>query len=224
MTTVPEELQLEDLTWALSKVRRYTGHTMDTEGYSVAQHSLVVMCFMWMSPNPETRTFALEGLFHDLQEAITNDMSTPMKRCLTEFGPVEDRLQALIAKKFGLVHPDPPCVKVADLQALRLEMNSLIPGGVLHLEPKLREFVGQLPAIEVTPGLRTIFEMSAHEANQALLFHMDELSRRRGLDYGLDPRQMKSPLARELARFETPTLAPRPITPGQKTNHECLAR
>lgn len=55
---------------ALGQLNRWTGHC--TDGFSVAQHSVIVSYLV-------TPHLALEGLFHDAPEFVLGDISTPVK-------------------------------------------------------------------------------------------------------------------------------------------------
>lgn len=91
----PEDSKIDicDIAWSLSHLNRYNGHSMVP--YNVAQHSVHVSRLV----KPEN---ALYGLLHDAQEAYVGDMSAPLKTLFPEYRDLEDRIQALVYKKFGL--------------------------------------------------------------------------------------------------------------------------
>ncbi len=120
----PDEVRIEDIAHALSRICRYGGHCLDW--YSVAQHSLMVSELV----PPD---LALHGLLHDAEEAYTGDMIRPIKHGLREetsaFDDMADRLTATIARVFGLsplTSREAQYVKDADNRALSTERRDLV--------------------------------------------------------------------------------------------------
>ena len=119
----PEQIDIIDITYALSKLCRFNGHT--SSFYSVAQHSVHVCHLV---PNEHK----LAALLHDATEAYIGDMVSPLKAMIPQFREIEHHLWCLIADKFGVdreLHPD---IKRADLIALATEKRDLMP---FHPEP-----------------------------------------------------------------------------------------
>lgn len=116
----PEQVNIEDIAHALSMLCRWTGHTRFH--YSVAQHS-------WYCSQLVTPEFALSALLHDSSEAYLGDMNRPLKH-YTEAGrayhEVEEKVEAVIFKKFGVPFPLPEVVKVIDTQMLYAEKAQII--------------------------------------------------------------------------------------------------
>ena len=112
----PEEVFIEDIAGALSKICRYGGHCK--RFYSVAEHSVLVS----LNVPPE---FALWGLLHDAAEAYIGDMVRPLKRDMPEFQAVEARLMAVITGVFGLPLSEPAIVKEIDDRLLMREKELL---------------------------------------------------------------------------------------------------
>jgi hypothetical protein len=112
------EIDIQDIAVALSNTCRYGGHTVDF--YSVAQHSVLASRLV---PHED----ALAALMHDAAEAYTGDVVKPLKRLLPEFAAIETRIEAAIARKFGLAYPWPESVKRADLMLLKRERIDLMP-------------------------------------------------------------------------------------------------
>lgn len=109
----PEAIDIEDIAWSLSQMLRFNGHTRFA--YSVAAHSIGVS---YLVPAED----AFEGLMHDAAEAYVGDVVRPLKKLLGRaFGDLEDRIEQIIAAKFGLRWPWPPSVKVADMRMLAAE-------------------------------------------------------------------------------------------------------
>lgn len=121
----PEMVVIDDIAVSLARLPRFLGHTF--QPYNVAQHSLLVsnLC-------PE---FPLEALLHDAHEAYVGDLTRPCKRLLETYAPgvwkgLEERIQAAIEKRFGLLH----CasvgeIKFADDALLVTEARDLLPRG-----------------------------------------------------------------------------------------------
>lgn len=87
-----EEIEIEDIAQALSKLCRFNGHTK--QFYSVAQHSCLVASQYKKDP--------LSGLLHDASEAYMGDCIRPVKYMLKEWLIYEDQLQSVINDKFDL--------------------------------------------------------------------------------------------------------------------------
>lgn len=144
----PRDFRILDIAESLGKLARFTGHTQ--HHHSVAQHSILVSILL------EGTGFEMEGLMHDAAESVTGDVSTPMKRAITEMiyrltGEHDvDPIKAItvpidiaIAKQFGLLYPRPPAVKAADLEAMTLERRQLMlpaSGVAWSTDVKARDF------------------------------------------------------------------------------------
>ncbi len=120
----PDEVRIEDIAHALSRVCRYGGHCLDW--YSVAQHSLMVSTLV----PPD---LALHGLLHDAEEAYTGDMIRPIKHGLREdtsaFDEMADRITQAIWAAFNLSRPTQRewnWIKDADNIALSTERRDLV--------------------------------------------------------------------------------------------------
>ena len=108
----------------LSRLPRFTAHSRWR--YSVAQHSVLV------SRRFDTRSLRLVGLIHDVPEAFINDISSPVKHWLRDFGGtdalnvLEDRIWEWVAKQHLI---DPwmiEKIKQEDLAALATEARDLM--------------------------------------------------------------------------------------------------
>lgn len=131
----PEEVEVEDIARALSRLCRFTGHTR--EFYSVAQHSCLVADFLdrkWRD-----KALAFEGLIHDAAEAYLGDISRPLKGFLyldlpfvmrdQQIGEAEDLLLAVIRRALGATAPElsrRALVKQADEVLLATEARDLM--------------------------------------------------------------------------------------------------
>jgi hypothetical protein len=75
----PESVFFDDIAYALSNICRFTGHT--SPFYSVGEHAYNMSYLVGDDPY-----VCMAALHHDDSEAITNDISAPMKRAFTRLG------------------------------------------------------------------------------------------------------------------------------------------
>ncbi|MBR3515758.1 MAG: phosphohydrolase [Lachnospiraceae bacterium] len=94
----PEEalIDIKDIAHSLSLVCRGNGHVKHF--YSVAQHSIA--CAREAQARGYSDTVVLACLLHDASEAYLSDVTRPVKKDLTYYLEVEDRLQHLIWRHF----------------------------------------------------------------------------------------------------------------------------
>jgi uncharacterized protein len=112
----PNDISIEDIADALSKICRFGGHC--DPFYSVAQHSVLVAANM-------PRAGALEGLLHDASEAYLGDVVAPLKHQpeLAGYRKLEARMMEAISVRFGLgMEHWHPHIKVADARAYVTEV------------------------------------------------------------------------------------------------------
>jgi hypothetical protein len=101
----PEDVDVTDIAYALSKICRYGGHCLDF--YSVAEHSVLVA---QAAPKP----LRIKALLHDATEAYLGDVIRPLKRFIPGYAEMEARVAAAIAAHFGLENLHDPIVKEID--------------------------------------------------------------------------------------------------------------
>jgi hypothetical protein len=101
----PEEIHIEDIAAALSKLCRYGGHCK--RFYSVAEHSVLMA-------RAAPDGLHLAALLHDASEAYLSDVIRPIKAHLTNYRTIETELERAIAKRFCIAHPMPAGVKALD--------------------------------------------------------------------------------------------------------------
>lgn len=145
----PEEIHIEDIATALSKLCRFGGHCKSF--YSVAEHCALASEFV-------PTGIALEALLHDAAEAYLSDIPRPLKR-LPEFAAyraAETKLEQAIAARFGLVYPWPEEVKKIDDRLLHTEAGQLMPSAI-WVRPEL-----------VLPGV-TIRGLEPEEARRVFI-------------------------------------------------------
>ncbi len=99
----PLDVEIEDIALGLSRVARWNGQTSGAHGFSVAQHSLLVVDLVVARTPHLPRSAGLAALLHDGSEYVTSDLITPFKNALGgEYREVEARLRAAIHLRFGL--------------------------------------------------------------------------------------------------------------------------
>jgi hypothetical protein len=91
-----EEINIEDIAGALSKLCRFGGHCLHF--LSVAEHSVHVASHV-STPNK------LAALLHDASEAYLVDIPRPIKRHLEEYNIYEKKIMKQIAAKFDFEWP-----------------------------------------------------------------------------------------------------------------------
>lgn len=114
-----EDINIEDIAHSLSQLCRFNGSS--SSFYSVAQHSVIVS----QNCNPAS---ALHGLLHDCSEGLgLGDIVSPLKQIpeFEFFRKIENNIQSMVYRKFGLEPIEPPDVKLADLRTLATEAQNL---------------------------------------------------------------------------------------------------
>jgi hypothetical protein len=102
----PEEIFIEDIAAALSKLCRYGGHCHTF--YSVAEHSVLIA-------EKAPPGMKLAALLHDATEGYVSDVIRPIKPYLTNYVEIEADLAEAIGTRFGVkLHPLPDEIKRLD--------------------------------------------------------------------------------------------------------------
>ena len=91
-----EDILVDDIAHALSLMSRANGHF--PEFYSVAQHS--IFCCEEAIERGYSNRVALACLLHDASEAYMADIIRPVKKHLSEYLEIEEKLQTFIYKNF----------------------------------------------------------------------------------------------------------------------------
>ena len=91
-----ENILIDDIAHALSLMARANGHF--PEFYSVAQHS--IFCCEEAIARGYSNRVALACLLHDASEAYMADIIRPVKKHLSEYLEIEEKLQAFIYRNF----------------------------------------------------------------------------------------------------------------------------
>jgi uncharacterized protein len=116
---------IEVIAHALSNLCRFNGHGLF---YSVAQHSVLASQLVHSG-------WRMGALMHDAAEAFIGDVTRGLKHMpeMALYRRIEDRVEADIARRFGLVWPWPPEVKDADNFALAVERRDIMPATPDHI-------------------------------------------------------------------------------------------
>lgn len=101
-----DQLRIEDIAAALSKLNRFAGHT--TRFYGVGEHSVLVAMRVWQICTEHGVTdhlrvlITLAALLHDATEAYMVDIPRPLKRLpgMAAYRQMEAELEALVRIKF----------------------------------------------------------------------------------------------------------------------------
>jgi uncharacterized protein len=162
----PSTIVIGDIAWALSRMPRFSGHTIPYIPYSVAQHCIRVAHEL----APHGPRVQLHGLLHDAAEAYINDLPSPVKH-IPEIHAVikklEDNLMLTIYRSLEI---DPPTeeeeriVKIADKTQQAVEAyNFMYSRGKDWNLPevsfkKLQEFEQPLTSVESYDKFLFFFE------------------------------------------------------------------
>ncbi len=109
LTPKLEDIHFIDIAAPLARVCRYSGHCL--RFYSVAEH-----CVLASRIAPDQ--LRLTMLMHDASEAYLTDMPRPIKGHIKGYYEAEEKLAAMIAERFGTIHPLPEEVKRIDAAML----------------------------------------------------------------------------------------------------------
>lgn len=99
LTPNPDQIDINDIAWALSRMPRFAGHTIPYIPYSVAQHSIQVMKELHNnhSANYNHDLMGFHGLMHDTAEAYIGDIPSPIKH-IPEFHEKIEEIESKILK------------------------------------------------------------------------------------------------------------------------------
>lgn len=183
----PLDVEIEDVALGLSRVARWNGQTVGDHGFSVAQHSLLVVDLIGAEAPPGLR---LAGLLHDASEYVTSDLITPFKAAIGQaYKALEKRVEAAVFLRFGLP-ANPPAqwmrqIKAADRIAAFMEATQL--AGFTEVEARrIFGFRGEVPAIRLVAQAPEV----AREAYLKRFRALERLIKVRGL--GL-PDRVRAP-------------------------------
>lgn len=122
-----ENVRIEDIAHALSLTCRGGGQIRWF--FSVAQHS--VNCAREAKARGGTAREVLACLLHDASEAYIADIIRPVKPFLTNYYDIEDKIMAVIRRRFGLgelTEEETVFWKTIDDDLLSHELVTMLPG------------------------------------------------------------------------------------------------
>jgi 5'-deoxynucleotidase YfbR-like HD superfamily hydrolase len=171
----PDTILITDIAWALSRMPRFSGHSIPYIPYSVAQHCIQVAKEL----APHGVRIQLLGLMHDSAEAYINDLPSPVKH-IPEIHAVisklEDRLMNAIYEKMKI---DPPneeestIIKIADKNQQAIEAYNFMysRGSDWNLPTvdfkELQEFEQPLTSIQAYDKFLEFFQILFKKVNDS---------------------------------------------------------
>lgn len=125
LSPAPETIFPVDIAIGLSRQCRFGGHTK--KFYSVAEHSMQCLEMALFEYN-HLPYLPLKVLLHDAHEFILGDVPTPLKKLLTEYEYIAQRLQNTIHYRFGVkITPDEEkAIKEIDKKVLEWEWQNKV--------------------------------------------------------------------------------------------------
>lgn len=107
----PNDIVIEDIAWALSRMPRFSGHSIPYVPYSVAQHCIQVAEEL----KEHGPGIQLLGLLHDAAEAYINDLPSPVKH-IPEIHVVIKKLEdSLMDAIYTSLKIDPPTLEEEEI-------------------------------------------------------------------------------------------------------------
>lgn len=134
LTPDPQQILIDDIAWALSRMPQFNGHTRDLRPLSMASHALWVASYCWDSTH--NHLTALHALLQHANRAYVGDLPQGIKHLPTlrpHIHMMEQRLQQAIYRSFGLSAPGAEVQSLiahADAQAIAIEaQHTMLTGG-----------------------------------------------------------------------------------------------
>lgn len=162
----PATIEITDIAWALSRMPRFSGHSIPYIPYSVAQHCVQVAREL----GPYGPRMQLHGLLHDAAEAYIDDLPSPVKH-IPEIHAVikqlEDKLMRAIYIALDVELPteeEEKIVKIADKNQQAVEAYNFMysRGSDWNLPDvsfkKLQEFEQPLTSVQAYDKFLFFFE------------------------------------------------------------------
>jgi hypothetical protein len=96
---IPEMVCLEDVAHHLTKICRFGGALDLNSHYSVAQHSIEILMYMYENGERDTKLLSV-ALLHDASEAYLGDVISPVKELIPQYKTLEKRILKVILEKY----------------------------------------------------------------------------------------------------------------------------
>ena len=170
----PSSIEITDIAWALSRLPRFSGHSIPYIPYSVAQHCIQVAKDL----APYGPKLQMYGLLHDAAEAYINDLPSPVKH-LPEIHAVisklEDMLMLTIYEALGIETPteeEYSIVKIADKHQQAVEAYNFMYSRCSDWNlpkvnfKKLQEFEDPMTSIQAYDFFLEFYEFLKAEINK----------------------------------------------------------
>ncbi len=136
---------IEDIAHSLSNQCRWSGHTLFH--YSVAQH--LCYCCDAAYEKYQSDQWAYECLMHDAPESVMVDLPRPLKRILSGYTELNDRIETFFGKKFHYTHPMPKEVQLIDDAMLITEYQQVVDAVSQSHHPTFTNFYVEPLNIEI---------------------------------------------------------------------------
>ena len=187
----PLDIEVEDIAHGLARVARWNGQTVGEHGFSVAQHSLLVVDLVDALAGAKAEpALRLAALLHDGPEYVIGDMISPFKALLGDgYRLIEARLAAAIHLRHQLPATLPAAthaiIKQADRISAFLEASQLAGFAPEEADRLFGRPPDHLASLKLVP-------VGAQEAGQAFLArhetlftaHLDALAAKSGIPGG----------------------------------------
>jgi 5'-deoxynucleotidase YfbR-like HD superfamily hydrolase len=112
----PLDIEIEDIALGLSRNTRWNGQTNGAHGWSIAQHSDLVVDIVRRLKPRATASLLMAAKLHDASEYVTHDLITPLKAVVGDvFKEVERGLMRAVYIRFGL----PAVLSTADAALIK---------------------------------------------------------------------------------------------------------
>lgn len=107
-----KDILLTDIVWPLAKICNYGGKIqnfrrrgiVEISHYSMAEKS-VLLAELMLHDYPDIPELAFQALMYNSVEAYIGTLQDPIKSLFPEFQTIEQNLQKIIFKKFGIQYP-----------------------------------------------------------------------------------------------------------------------
>jgi len=127
-------VHIEDIAHHLAKIQRFNGATPLDKSYTVGEHSVNLANYFRFY-----RQLRKVALLHDASEAYLSDLVSPVKKHLSDYQELEEKVQQVIYRKFGITVSDHgrEDVDLADKRLIMDEAAAIMPDRLHIFEKEL---------------------------------------------------------------------------------------